>query len=139
MSNADQAIDSLRQIKLEFCAFCNVHGAVSEADTRCKVIDRILKEVCFWPEAAITREDHVNGGYIDYSLFISGKRFVVVEAKREGLPFVFPHDMIHRTLKISGTILTKSEIRDAILQVRSYCDDTGTRYAVATNGYAWIV
>jgi hypothetical protein len=139
MSNADQAIESLRQIKSEFSAFCNVHGAVSEADTRSKVIDRILKEVCFWPEAAITREDHVSSGYVDYSLFISGKRFVVVEAKREGLPFVFPQGMHHRTLKISGTILTKSEIRDAILQVRSYCDDTGTRYAVATNGYAWIV
>jgi len=80
-----------------------------------------------------------SSGYIDYSLFISGKRFVVVEAKREGLPFTFPHDMLHRTLKLAGTILTRAEIRAAILQVRSYCDDTGTRYAVATNGYAWIV
>jgi hypothetical protein len=65
MSNADQALESLRQIRSEFTDFCKLHGAVSETDTRCKIIDRILKEVCFWPEGTITREDHVSSGYID--------------------------------------------------------------------------
>ena len=61
---------------------------MSEADTRAKVVDKILCEVCGWPEAAITREEQ--SGFIDYSLRVQSRRCVAVEAKKEGISFTFP-------------------------------------------------
>lgn len=139
MSSADDSLEALRRIKQDFEAFCAAHGAVSESDTRAKIIDRILKEVCRWPESEITREEHVARGYMDYRLSLRGKGFVTVEAKKAGVPFVFPHDKTHKSHKLAGAILTKPDIKEAITQVRGYCDDAGIRYAIATNGYAWIV
>lgn len=136
---ADAALDALKRVVAEFAEFCSRRGSVSEADTRVKVIDRVLREVCGWPEAALSREDHVERGYIDYSFSLQERPYVAVEAKREGIPFVFPVGVTTKTLKLSGTLLTEAAIRDAIRQVRGYCDDGGIRYAIATNGYAWIV
>lgn len=136
---ADQALEALHRIRSEFDAFCAVHGEVSEADTRAKVIDRVLREVCTWPESSLTREDHVVRGYTDYCLSVQGRRLVAVEAKRHGIPFIFPVGRQHRSLKLSGTLLTAPPVREAIQQVRTYCDDGAIRYAIATNGYAWIV
>ncbi len=114
------------------------HGNVSEADTRAKLIDAILKDVCGWPETAISREDHVDRGYTDYILSAPARRAVVVEAKREGLPFTMPVGPA-KSLKLSGALVTDDSIREAVTQVRGYCDDAGIRHAIATNGYAWIV
>ncbi len=139
MAASDDSLEALRNIMADFTAFCAAHGAVSEADTRAKVIDRVLREVCHWPEADITREDHVDRGYIDYALSVRGKRMVAVEAKREGLPFVLPLDVTRRSYKLDGAIVTDPNVGQAIYQVRGYCDDAGIRYAIATNGYAWIV
>jgi hypothetical protein len=135
----DNGIEKLRAIREDFDKFIATAGEASEADTRVKLVDRILTEVCGWPEASIRREHHTNSGYLDYELFVHNRPHVTVEAKRAGRAFVFPHGEGHRSLKISGALLTQDEIRAAINQVRSYCDDEGIRYAVATNGSAWIV
>jgi hypothetical protein len=63
MSNPDIGLEALRTIRNEFHNFCKLHGSVSEADTRAKVIDKILHHVLFWPEVDTTREDHVDRGY----------------------------------------------------------------------------
>lgn len=139
MQNPDDSLDALRRIRSEFRDFCALNGAVTEADTRAKVIDRVLKEVLCWPESHITRENHVGKGYFDYSLRVQNTPFICVEAKREGLPFTLPAGKIARVLKLNGTILTIPAIQEAICQVRGYCDDAGIRYAVATNGYTWII
>ena len=112
---------------------------MTEADTRANLIDRILTEVCAWPAGSIKRESHVESGYIDYSLVLRNRPHVVVEAKKEGVPFVFPLNHKQRTYKINGALLTEAEIKKAITQVRTYCIDEGIRYAIATNGYAWII
>jgi|CZKX01.1.fsa_nt_gi hypothetical protein len=138
MADPDLALEALRDIIQQFAVFLSSNGAVSEADTRANLIDKILIQVCAWPEAAIKREEHVDRGYIDYSLLAQARRYVAVEAKKEGISFAFPTTS-HRTLKLSGALLTDKPIADAIAQVRGYCDDAGIRYAVATNGYAWIV
>jgi hypothetical protein len=104
-----------------------------------KVIDQVLAEVLGWPEASLSREDHVESGFIDYALTVQNRPFVAVEAKRQGVTFVIPADPARRSLKLSGALLTDRELRDAVAQVRRYCDDAGIRYAVATNGYAWVV
>jgi hypothetical protein len=62
----DQALEALKRIRAEFDAFIVSDGAATEADTRAKLVDRVLKEVCGWAESAISREPHVESGYIDY-------------------------------------------------------------------------
>ncbi len=139
MTNVDEALAALDTICAEFSSFVAAKGYVSEADTRAKIIDRILREVLLWPEGALSREDHVERGFIDYTLQARGKAHIVVEAKRAGLPFTFPKYPSHRSLSLKGALITDAETREAIDQVRGYCDDAGVRYAIATNGFAWVV
>jgi hypothetical protein len=138
MRHPDEALQELKGIKNEFATFCAGRGITSEADTRAKLIDKVLTEVCCWPEGTIAREERVDSGFIDYSLVVQTRRFVAVEAKREGLSFIFP-ESTHKSLKLSGTVLTDKNIAEAVTQVRGYCDDAGIRYAIATNGYAWLI
>ncbi|MEE9130525.1 MAG: hypothetical protein V3T84_10950 [Phycisphaerales bacterium] len=139
MTTVDDAIAALRIIQKEFADFCQERGKASEADTRVKVIDRILKEVCLWPESKITREERVDYGVVDYIVTVRGRRLIAVEAKREGVPFVIPAGQSRRTLSLSGALLTDREIEKAVQQVRGYCSDEGIRYAIATNGYSWVI
>jgi hypothetical protein len=76
---------------------------------------------------------------MDYCLTVKNRRYVAVEAKRAGIPFTFPLDKHQRSLSLSGTLVTDPMIKETIEQVRGYCDDESIRYAVATNGYSWIV
>ncbi|MCX5811425.1 MAG: hypothetical protein NT178_02620 [Proteobacteria bacterium] len=139
MSDPDFALKILQEIYEEFREFCKKHGNVSEADTRVKIIDRILTEVLLWPESQIKREERTQQGFMDYRLSVHGRPYVVVEAKKEGLPFVFPVPVNRKYLSLSGTLLTGENVGEAVKQVRGYCDDQGIRYAVATNGYSWVV
>ena len=140
MVHPDDALTILNEIKKDFQQFWESKGNVSEADTRAKIIDKILTKVLGWPEQAIQREDRVLEGYLDYKLEVHKKPLITVEAKKAGTPFVFPiQERVHRSLKLCGSILTIPEISEAISQVRKYCDDAAIRYAVATTGHAWII
>jgi hypothetical protein len=134
----DIALSALKTAIREFSEFVAAKGKASEADTRAKLVDKILIEVCGWPEHAIAREEKVHSGFTDYSLTLQNRRYIAVEAKKEGIAFEFPQTS-SRSLKISGSLLTETAISTAVNQVRTYCDDEGIRYAVATNGYAWLV
>lgn len=134
----DSALAALKQIAKEFNAFFVDKGAVSEADTRANLIDKVLTQVLAWPERSIRREEHVDRGYVDYTVDVQARKYVAVEAKKEGFAFTLPATA-HRTLKISGALSSDKAVADAIIQVRGYCDDAGIRYAIATNGYAWII
>jgi len=138
-NEADSALKRLQDISEEFSSFIKEKGKVSESDTRVKLIDRVLKEVCLWPEAELSREDHVKSGYTDYQLRVRRSPLVVVEAKREGLSFVLPVDITKRAPKLGGALMTDQTVKGAIQQVRQYCDDQGIKFAIATNGYTWIV
>ncbi len=138
MTEPDAALEAFREIVAEFKTFISGRGSVSESDTRAKLIDRVLVQVCGWPEDAIVREESVESGRIDYSLTVRNRQYVAVEAKKEGLAFTFPETTV-KTLKLSGSLSTNKPIKEAVEQVRGYCDDAAIRFAVATNGYAWIV
>ncbi len=136
----DTAADALDALIKEFNSFCSRAGELSEADTRVKVIDRVLVEILGWPEANITREKHVvDRGYIDYTFIVRERRYIALEAKREGKAFKLPGDGKHRSLKLSGPLLSETAVKEAIVQVRSYCSEQGIRFAIVTNGYAWII
>ncbi len=139
MIDIDASLNALKKIIVEFQLFCEKEGRVSEADTRVKLIDRILVDVCGWPESNLKREYHSDSGYSDYILSVHGKPLVTVEAKNEGEAFVLPSGDKMKSLRLNGAILTDTTIKKAIVQVRGYCDDLGIRYAIATNGYSWII
>lgn len=141
MNDPDTALKTLKEIIKDFEAFCKSRGGASETDTRVKVIDRVLKEVLNWPESCISREDHVETGFLDYTLRLHDQPYVAVEAKREGSAFTIPHKMTERRYSLSGALMTDKRIKAAVDQVRTYCDDSDIpiKYAIATNGYTWIV
>jgi hypothetical protein len=140
MSDPDHALAALDAILREFARFIRTRGGASETDTRVKVIDRILTEVLGWPEGDLSREDHVESGFIDYTLSLHGHPYVAVEAKKAGNAFTLPHKLVDKRYVLDGAIVTDQNVRKAILQVRQYCDDAPVpiKYAIATNGYTWI-
>src|SRR5260370_40449487 len=104
---ADSAQEELRAIQAEFATFCTALGFVTEADTRAKIIDRVLTKVCGWPERAISREEHIpTRGYMDYVLSVADQRLITVEAKRVGLPFVLPVGYRNQSLKLTGALFS---------------------------------
>jgi hypothetical protein len=113
--------------------------AFSEADTRCKLIDRILISCLGWQEDDISREDHVQSGFIDYKMSISGLQYFVIEAKKVGDTFEVPMSLRNRFYKISGVISKNSNLIAAMKQVRAYCFDTGIKYAIVTNGFQYVL
>jgi len=140
MVDPDGGYRALSDIYDEFGTFCHKRGQVTEADTRAKVIDTILKEALGWPEQAIRREDNIKRGYIDYTLSSPSRNLLLVEAKREGIPFDVPKSLqTRRRYKVSGSIRTNENIREAVEQAQHYCVEAAIRYAVVTNGYAWLV
>lgn len=143
MEHPDVCMQKFKSICSEFAKFCANEGKVSEADTRCKFIDRVLRDVLNWNEKDITREDHTKGdavGFSDYQLKRVHHPYMVIEVKREGTSFVLPTASGRRHLKISGVLQTSKEIKEALEQARQYCiDSIPIRFAVVTNGYAWIV
>ena len=58
----------------------SVFPTISQADTRAKLIDPILKDVLGWSENDITKEEHVKSGFIDYKLALDGFNKLVIEA-----------------------------------------------------------
>jgi KaiC/GvpD/RAD55 family RecA-like ATPase len=112
----------------------------TEADTRSKIIDPILKECLDWQSSDVFREECAHPGYVDYVLKQGNRNVLIIEAKREGCSFKLPITfgfLRHYTL---GGILSKEKtISDVICQARRYCSDKGTRYGMITNGDQYIV
>ncbi|MEO6611401.1 MAG: hypothetical protein ABIT05_04685 [Chitinophagaceae bacterium] len=90
MIDFDKSYGNLKVIESDFKEFCSRFGEASEADTRVKLIDKILVDVCGWPESNIKRETHSESGYSDYFLDVFGKKHIILEAKKEGQAFLFP-------------------------------------------------
>lgn len=139
-STADAALEAVSRIYTEFGRFVQMHGEVSEADTRAKVIERIIREALAWPEPAIRREEPIVHGFLDYTLTQAGRPALVVEAKRAGKTFEVPanYGRTHR-YKLNGAIRSERELYRAIEQAQTYCVERAVTDAVVTNGYAWIV
>jgi hypothetical protein len=105
MTNSiDQAFERLLKIKSEIKAA--IAAGPNEADTRLKVLDRILFEVLEWKHDAVFAEPPTPSGYIDYLLTISERRgAMVVEAKKVGR--LGPGTMVNETMnvKLSGPVV----------------------------------
>lgn len=132
--NAIQLIESLNLNELE----------LNEATTRSRIIDTVLYEILSIPKNAIIAEEHINiVGYADYSLLDqNNKTILIIEAKKEGMAFTLPTKINIKNknsalIKIK-TLLTDTNIKDTIKQVRQYCLEKGVEHGAITNGNIWI-
>ncbi len=109
---------------------------LTEADTRVKIIDVLLKDVLGWDEGAIRRETRSAGadddGYIDYTLVSECNRFLV-EAKRSGVYFNMPVGGRMKA-RSDGVIARSRDLSRAIEQVRSYCLQQVMPVGIVSNG-----
>ena len=84
----DKALDTFNSYKKEFEALKK--ESISETDTRCKILDRVLISVLGWEEENISRENYLEKtGFYDYSIS-TGLASFVVEAKKTLNELVLP-------------------------------------------------
>lgn len=111
----------------------------TEADTRARLISRILKEALDWPGANVSREEFANPGFMDYALSLQ-RRVIVIEAKKSGESFRLPGDVsVAPTFTLTGILRTVKNLHQYINQVQTYCFNNGIEYAAVTNGLQWVI
>lgn len=115
-----------------------LHDA-NEAETRKKLIDRIIEDVLDWKDLDIAYEERVsedgNTTYADY-IIRTADVSILVEAKRVGVTFsIIPGQ---KRVKLSGQIM-EGKTGEAIRQARNYCRKKSIPFAVVTNGSQWIL
>jgi hypothetical protein len=120
-------------------AHANIAQAgANEAETRLKVIDRVLFEILEWTHDDVSVEERTSEDgtttFVDYVVRTAGSSFVI-EAKKVGAAFTAVPDVRRRRLTSS---FVAGAHGDAILQARDYCRRKGIPFAVVTNGTAWI-
>ncbi len=111
----------------------------NEAETRLKVIDKVLREVLGWQDDDLSVEERCSEDsrtvFADY-IVRTATTSLIVEAKKAGATFLLPTSQ--RSGKLGGA-LKEGEMGEAIRQVRDYCRMKHMPFAVVTNGSAWIV
>jgi hypothetical protein len=109
------------------------------ADTRIRLIDKILREVLGWPNENITQTEDQVKGYLEYVLHTS-KRAAVVEVRRSSEGFQLPADAYLPPSLTLGTVLrVANTLQPDIDHVSEYCWRNGIEYAVITNGQQWLI
>ena len=105
----------------------------TEADTRFRIIDRLIVECLGWPRDVVRLETRQGRPATDYEL--GSPRQVIWEAKKEGAVFELPAGYASSSIcDLASLIKMGGDIAEAIEQARGYCLDRGVEIAVATNG-----
>ncbi len=118
----------------------DIDPSFSEADTRSKLIDRILKEALGWPDYAsnIRREEYVHHGYIDYVLR-SKNSHMVIEAKKIGRSFKLSDSMnYNKRLSVKNLLQKQADLKKMYDQVTRYAHESGIMLCGLTNGTQWL-
>jgi hypothetical protein len=132
-------LDLIKKIKSTYPDFMSFN----EAETRFKVIDEILEKYLKWPKSENSVELFIEGNRADYVLKTKNKKpILVIETKKTGVYFDLPTNIEvkknHQKINVDK-LLTDENIKNAINQVREYCEDLICHYAAITNGYVWII
>ena len=114
---------------------------MNEASTRFHLIDRLLSDCFGWEKNHIEVEEYKSGnGFTDYQL---GKPTnIIVEAKREGIPFDFPPKLDGKNkniMDIPSLLRMNVLLKEAIEQVQQYGARRGALCVVATNGHQFVI
>jgi GTPase SAR1 family protein len=112
---------------------------ITEADTRLKVINRILIDVLGWPMGDILTEEKAGSGFLDYKLSINGMARLIVEAKKDGNTFEINGKSDGRAFKLNGPIFKSKYAKEGIEQAINYCGQKNSELACVTNGNEWIL
>ena len=116
----------------------SLHSA-NEAETRLKIIDRILFEILEWTHDDVSVEERITEDgetqYIDYLISTAGTSFIL-EAKKVGETFDSVPDQ-QRTRLVGNIVQGKTG--DAIKQARDYSRKKSVPFSVVTNGAKWII
>ncbi len=111
----------------------------NEAETRLKVIDRVLFEVLGWTHDDVTVECRVSEDgktkFIDY-LLKTVSTSIVIEAKKVGAYEMNVPNL--RTQRLNASFVS-GELAAPIRQARNYARSKAVPFAVVTNGESWIV
>src|SRR6266404_153834 len=111
----------------------------TEADTRARLITRILRDALDWPDANVSREEHANPGFMDYVLSLQ-RTVLVVEAKKSGDTFELPLDVsTSAKFTLAGILRTVKNLNKYIGQVQIYSFNNRIEYACVTNGLQWVI
>lgn len=113
----------------------------NEADTRLKLIDRLLLECLGWQHSDIEAEHQHDGQYADYVLSTAARRVAVIEAKREGSHFELPVPSASTPKREYSlkTLMTGNEpLRSALKQVSEYCSSRGIPVGAVCNGHQLV-
>jgi len=133
----DAAYDRYKAVIDEVAGYLN--SVETEADTRLKVVNRLLVEVLGWPFAWIAAEVSAEGGFADYACSVDGRFRLIVEAKRDGRPLGVQGRPAGAAFKISGPVFRDPAAQEGLAQAIRYCGSKNAELACVTNGREWIV
>lgn len=131
-------IELIKNIKANYNS-----DSLNEAETRFKIIDEILEKFLKWPKSTTSVEQHIEGNRADYILKNkAGKPLLIIESKREKVYFELPvninSDKNFQKIQLDK-LLSDDNIKEAIFQVKEYCEDLLCNYAAICNGHVWII
>ncbi|TCC96717.1 AAA family ATPase [Pedobacter frigidisoli] len=132
-------IDLIKKIKSDYPNA----SQLNEAETRFKIIDEILEKYLKWPKVDTCVEFFVDGNRADYILKNkANKPILIVESKKQGvyfdLPLTFNSSKNFQKISIDK-LISNENIKEAINQVKEYCEDLLCQYGAITNGDVWII
>jgi predicted type IV restriction endonuclease len=133
----DAAHQAFRSLKREVSGY--IGSVETEADTRLKVIDRMLLGVLLWPYDQVQTEPATPSGFADYACRVQNRTRLILEAKRDGRPLGLQGRQSGRAYKLSGGVFNADAAREGITQAIRYCGEKNAELACVTNGQEWIV
>ncbi len=132
-------IEIIKKIKADYS---NI-SLLNEAETRFKIIDEILEKYLKWPKNSTSVEFYVEGNRADYVLKNkANKPILIIESKKQDVYFELPAtvNISKNFQKISiDKLISDENIKNAINQVKEYCEDLLCQYGAITNGIVWII
>ena len=119
MEPIDAAYEAFKHLTREVAGYLN--SVETEADTRLKIIDRILVEVLHWPLEQLSTEPHTEGGFADYVGHVQERSRMVLEAKRDGRSLGCESRPAATAYKLSGGVFKADAAKEGISQAIRYC------------------
>jgi hypothetical protein len=112
-------------------------SGMNEATTRLRIINILLMDCLSWAPTEINAETHYDGDYVDYAVGSPAVE-MIVEAKKEGIPFTLPAGVSGRRVVDLSTALSDNATSAAIKQVTKYCQDRGVPIGIICNGHQML-
>ena len=129
-----------KEFSEKFTSLYELISNKNEATTRMRVIDTILFEILLWDKNNVEVEKYCRAsGYADYVFFVSGKPFLVLEAKKSGIDFVL-EGKVYENRPYQFGLLAKECVAasNALQQAIGYAATLGARYVAISNGHQWL-